>query len=134
MASFNDDIWDASPPWSPTRPELINIEGNPEAALLGRGLGTSTPFTQHDNAVIRGTARAISAIWLWIVSTIRRIVQSISLRREAISIATVALGFVLMCSAGFFIDWPHRDSVGLAQGFFLGGYFIIIMGVVVAMG
>jgi hypothetical protein len=44
-------------------PETVNIEGNPHARLLGRGLDTHTPLTQHDNPAVRLTALGMRDFW-----------------------------------------------------------------------
>lgn len=41
----------------------INVEGNPEAPLLGQGINRRTPFRQSDNPLIRLPTRAIIATW-----------------------------------------------------------------------
>lgn len=43
--------------------EIVNIEGNPQARLLGRGLDTHTPLTQHDNPAVRLTAQGMRDFW-----------------------------------------------------------------------
>ncbi|KAJ3541997.1 hypothetical protein NM208_g4335 [Fusarium decemcellulare] len=144
MSSINEDLLGS--PVSPTGPEVINIEGNPEAILSGRGLGTSTPFTQHDNAAIRFTARVIRAAWLrivatasrivraiqsvllWISAKIGRILQALGWFLTTFAVVIITLGVVLVFSTGFVLDGPYWDTAG--PGLFFSGYFLMVIGAV----
>ncbi|KAM5526334.1 hypothetical protein FOXYSP1_02378 [Fusarium oxysporum f. sp. phaseoli] len=46
---------------------ILNVEGNPEAPLLGDGINSRTPFRQSDNPFIRLPTRAIIATWFALV-------------------------------------------------------------------
>ncbi|KAH6955666.1 hypothetical protein BKA56DRAFT_234002 [Ilyonectria sp. MPI-CAGE-AT-0026] len=126
MASMNHEPWDS--PLSPVGPEIINIEGNPEAFLSGRGLGTSTPFTQHDNAAVRHTAIAIRATWLITVANISRVLRALELFLMAFAPALFILGIILILCVSVVVNGPHWNTAG--PGLFFSGYLLMVIGVV----
>ena len=90
---------------------VINIEGNPEAPLLGRAVSSRTPFSQNDNSFIRLPARVASAVWENLFATF--------------VLLLIVIWSTFLCLVVFF---NTQLSTGVCMVLVLGIFFICTLG------